>query len=57
MMRGERARDFRGTMARLIAYLGAYRAAIVGVMLLAAASTVFSIAGPQDPGARHHRPL
>jgi ATP-binding cassette subfamily B multidrug efflux pump len=50
MMRGERARDFRGTMARLIAYLGAYRAAIVGVMLLAAASTVFSIAGPKILG-------
>ncbi len=50
MMRGEKARDFRGTMTRLIQYLGAYKVSIVIVMLLAAASTVFTIFGPKILG-------
>jgi len=29
MMKGEKARDFKGTMRKLIQYLGAYRFAIV----------------------------
>ena len=44
---GEKARDFKGTMAKLITYLGAYRLAIVIMMLFAVASTVFSIVGPK----------
>jgi ATP-binding cassette, subfamily B, multidrug efflux pump len=50
MMKGEKARDFKGTMAKLIKYLGAYRLAILIVMLFAAASTVFSIIGPKILG-------
>jgi ATP-binding cassette, subfamily B, multidrug efflux pump len=50
MMRGEKPRDFKGTMAKLIKYLGAYRIAIIIVMLVAVASTAFSIAGPKILG-------
>jgi ATP-binding cassette subfamily B multidrug efflux pump len=50
MMRGDKARDFRGTMRKLIQYLGAYRLAIVIVMLFAVASTVFTIIGPKILG-------
>jgi ATP-binding cassette subfamily B protein len=47
MMQGEKARDFRGTIRQLIEYLGAYKTAIVIVMLFAVASTIFTIAGPK----------
>ncbi len=50
MMRGEKARDFKGTFKRLVAYLGKYNLIILGVLLLAAASTVFSILGPKILG-------
>ena len=50
MMRGEKARDFRGTMRKLIHYLGSYRIAILIVMLFAVASTVFTIIGPKILG-------
>ena len=50
MMKGEKARDFKGTMARLIGYLGSYKLAIVVVMIFAIASTVFSILGPKILG-------
>jgi len=50
MMRGEKARDFRGTMRRLIQYLGAYRIPILTVMFFAVASTVFNIIGPKILG-------
>ena len=46
MMRGQKAHDFRGTMIKLIQYLGAYRISVVIVMIVAAASTVFAIVGP-----------
>jgi ATP-binding cassette subfamily B multidrug efflux pump len=50
MMQGEKARDFRGTMKKLLDYLGAYRISILIVMVFAIASTVFSIAGPKILG-------
>ncbi|HEY5119856.1 MAG TPA: ABC transporter ATP-binding protein [Anaerolineales bacterium] len=50
MMRGEKPRDFRGTMTKLINYLGQYRILILVVMLFAIASTVFSIVGPKILG-------
>ncbi|MEN8172720.1 MAG: ABC transporter ATP-binding protein [Chloroflexota bacterium] len=50
MMKGEKARDFKGTMRQLIQYLGSYKTSIVIVMLIAAASTIFSIAGPKILG-------
>lgn len=50
MMKGEKARDFKGTMVKLIQYLGSYKIAIVIVMLFAVASTTFNIAGPKILG-------
>jgi ATP-binding cassette subfamily B multidrug efflux pump len=50
MMRGEKARDFRGTMRKLIQYLGMYRIPILVVMLFAVASTIFNIIGPKILG-------
>ncbi|MCJ7825125.1 MAG: ABC transporter ATP-binding protein/permease [Anaerolineales bacterium] len=50
MMQGEKAHDFKGTMVSLIQYLGAYKIAIVIVMLFAVASTIFTIAGPKILG-------
>ncbi len=50
MMKGEKARDFKGTMTKLIQYLGAYKLAILVVMFFAVASTIFSIAGPKILG-------
>jgi ATP-binding cassette subfamily B protein len=47
MMKGDTARDFRGTMTKLIRYLGAYRTPILIVMVVAVASTVFTIVGPK----------
>ena len=50
MMPGEKAKDFKGTMGKLISYLGKYLPAIIAVMLFAIASTVFSIIGPKILG-------
>ncbi|MBO9368361.1 MAG: ABC transporter ATP-binding protein [Chloroflexi bacterium] len=50
MMKGESARDFKGTMRKLIAYLGPYRWLMLLVLFLAAASTVFQIFGPKILG-------
>lgn len=46
----EKAKDFKATMKKLIAYIGSYKAAIVAVMLFAMAGTVFNIAGPKILG-------
>ncbi|TFG48969.1 MAG: ABC transporter ATP-binding protein [Anaerolineales bacterium] len=50
MMKGEKARDFKGTMGKLLEYLGAYKVGILVVMVFAIASTVFTIAGPKILG-------
>jgi ATP-binding cassette subfamily B protein len=50
MMQGEKAKDFSGSMAKLIAYLGAYKWAILFVWILAIVSTVFTILGPKFLG-------
>jgi len=50
MMKGDKARDFRGTMAKLLDYLGSYKIGILVVMVFAIASTVFNIAGPKILG-------
>ena len=50
MRRGEKARDFKGTMRRLLAYLRAFTLPIVVVTLFAVASTVFNIFGPKVLG-------
>jgi len=50
MMKGEKARNFKGTMIKLIQYLGTYKITVVIVMLFAVASTIFNIAGPKIMG-------
>ncbi len=50
MMKGEKPRDFKGTMKKLIQYLGSYKVAILVVMIFAIASTIFSIVGPKILG-------
>jgi ATP-binding cassette subfamily B protein len=50
MMAGEKARDFRGTMARLVEYLGAYKKSVLIVMIFAVGSTIFAIVGPKILG-------
>ncbi|GIM27534.1 ABC transporter [Clostridium polyendosporum] len=47
---GERARDFKGTMKKLIEYLSVYKLSISIVFIFAAASAVFSIVGPKILG-------
>ena len=50
MMPGEKARDFKGTILRLLAYIGKYKAAVGVVMLFAMAGTLFSVLGPKILG-------
>ncbi|MFN2302445.1 MAG: ABC transporter ATP-binding protein, partial [Anaerolineales bacterium] len=50
MMKGEKAQDFKGTMVKLIKYLGSYKITIMIVMLLAVGSTIFTIIGPKILG-------
>ena len=47
---GAKARDFKGTMKKLIEYLGAYRGLIIIVFIFAVFSTAASIAGPKILG-------
>jgi len=47
---GEKVQDFKGTMKKLIAYLGGYRTAIIIVFIFAIASTAASIFGPKILG-------
>ena len=47
---GEKAKDFKGSTKKLIKYLGRYWGAIIAVMIFAAVSTVFSVAGPKVMG-------
>ena len=49
-MTGEKAKDFKGTIKKLLAYLGNYRAGIVVVLIFAIGSTVFNIIGPKVLG-------
>lgn len=49
-MPGEKAKDFKGTMKKLMAYLGEFKLAIFFVMLFAVGSTVFNIVGPKILG-------
>lgn len=46
----EKAKDFKGTLRKLINYLGGYKIAVLIVMICAALSATFSIAGPKILG-------
>ncbi len=47
VMSGEKAKDFKGTLLRFIAYMGAYKLALALVFLFAIGSTIFNIVGPK----------
>ena len=49
-MPAEKAKDFKGTIGRLLAYSGRYKFALFGVLLFAVGSTVFSVVGPKILG-------
>ena len=46
----EKPKDFKGTIRNLIKYMGAYRIALVAVMIFAIGSTVFNVIGPKILG-------
>lgn len=50
MMPVEKAKDFKGSIGKLLAYIGHYKIAIIIVMIMAAISTVFSVVGPKVLG-------
>ena len=50
MMPGEKAKDFRGTMKKLLEYLGSYKIAILFVMIFAVGGTAFNLIGPKILG-------
>ena len=50
MQRGEKPRDFKGTLKKFVKYLGQYKLIILFIWFLAIASTVASIVGPKILG-------
>ena len=50
MAPAEKAKNFKGSISRLIQYIGRYKIAILAVMIMAAASTVFTVIGPKVLG-------
>ena len=50
VMPGEKAKDFKGTFAKLLRYLGRHKIAVAIVIVFAIASTIFSIVGPKILG-------
>lgn len=50
MMPGEKAKDFKGSMGKLIGNVGRYKVAVFIVMIFAAVSTLFSVVGPKILG-------
>ncbi|MDX9827700.1 MAG: hypothetical protein RBT73_08125, partial [Spirochaetia bacterium] len=50
MLKGEKPKDFKGTMKKLLGYMGVYKYQAGIVLVLAALSTVFSIFGPKILG-------
>jgi len=50
MMPGEKAKDFKGSMKKLLSYLGKYKITISIVFVFAIVSTVFSVIGPKILG-------
>ena len=47
MTPGEKAKDFKGTMKKLMTYIGKYKFAVATVIVFAIGSTIFSIIGPK----------
>lgn len=49
-MAGEKARDFKGTMKKLMNYMGRYKIAVLFVVIFAIGGTIFNIVGPKILG-------
>ena len=49
-MPGEKAKNFKGTMKKLLSYIGAYKIAVIFVILFSIGSTIFAIVGPKILG-------
>ena len=49
-MPGEKAKDFKGTMKKLMNYMGRYKIAIFFVFVFAVGGTIFNIVGPKILG-------
>lgn len=47
MMPGEKAKDFKGTIKRLLAFMGQFKIALAVLLAFAVGSTVFNIVGPK----------
>ena len=50
MMPGEKPKDFKGSLKKLMHYLGAYKIGLIFVLVFAVASTIFNILGPKILG-------
>lgn len=50
MAGAERAKDFRGSIGRILRYMKKYRFRLIGMLVFAVAGTVFSIVGPKILG-------
>ena len=50
MAPGEKAKDLKGAIGKMLRYMGKYKMAVVFVMIIAACSTVFSVVGPKVLG-------
>lgn len=50
MPAGEKAKDFKGSIGKLMSYVGKFKFAMIVVMLFAACSTIFSVIGPKILG-------
>ena len=47
---GEKAKNFKGTIRKLIQYIGRYKFAVLAVLVFAVGSTVFTVVGPKILG-------
>ena len=50
MQPGEKPKDFKKSIKKLMSYIGKYKVAIFVVMFFAACSTIFNVAGPKILG-------
>ena len=50
MVPGEKAKNLKGALGKILRYMGKYKIAVVFVMIIAACSTVFSVVGPKVLG-------
>ena len=50
MSRGEKAKDFKGTMRQLLGYIGQHKVAVFAAVAFAVCSVIFNIVGPKVLG-------